>query len=431
MKNRFSKILTVLISLIFMVSIVGCQSKNVKNKESNKNKKKDIVRNITVWICNNDKNIIRDQIGIFNKKYPNINVNVVAMEPKDIIVNYINDCSDNKGLPDAIEVLDTNASMLINGFSDKFANVSQDSDIKKGMFLNNRINNLSRKGKVYGYPWYTQPVFMLYRSDILKNLGMDSSDIRTWQDYVSLQNQIKPQGKNLMTISSISQLYDIQLNELGTDFFDDNGKLDIKNDTIMEANEFMYDTLKKNVDIDINANTDKFAAFNNGSSISIMATISDVLYMEKTYPNLKGNVALERLPAFEDGGNNTAYINGTNFMISDSSKNKEYATQFVKFITGDKNSVYNQFSVYGLCSSNASAYNYDKMHKQNSYIKNNNDIYKLYINSAKFFSDFSYNQNYAEIRDYIINNTNANISKNKDIDETINDSQKYLEQRYK
>lgn len=433
MKNKFKKFFIMFIIALFMISFLGgCQnsssSPTVKKQTSVNKKTTKTPGEITVWICSSDQNIINDQVRLFKQKNSYINTNVVAMTPKDIISKYIDSCTNNKKLPDVIEVTDEGAAALINGFSDKFLNVASDSDIKKGMFLNNRISNLSRKNNVYGYPWYVKPVFMLYRSDILNSFGIDPEDIKTWDDYASVENRIKSSGRKLTSIENLNELYDVQLNELGINCFDDNGKVVVNSKKIMEANKFIYGILKNDIGIDVN-NSDSLALFQSGNIISLIATPETVLYLQKSYPSLS-SIKLTRLPAFENGGNDTAYISGTNFMISGSSKNKEYASEFVKFVTGDINAVYNQFSIYGLCSSNAAAYTYDKIHKLNSYV-GNIDMYKWYINSAKLFSNIVYNENYSEVRDEVLSNLNANAKTDKKLEDIMNDVQKSIEPKYK
>lgn len=432
MKNKLKKFFMMLIIAVFTLNFAGgCQnnSSNVKKQSSEKKKTTKVPGEITVWVCSNDQNVINDQISLFKKKYPYINTKVVSMSPKDIVSQYIDSCTNKKKLPDVIEVTDEGAAVLINGFSDKFLNVSSDSDIKKGMFLNNRVNNLSRKNSIYGYPWYVKPVFMLYRDDMLKAAGIDAYDIKTWNDYVKLGDSIKSSGKKLTSVSNLNKIYDIQLNELDTNFFDENGKVAVNSNKAMEANKFIYSVLKNEIGIDVN-NNDLLASFQNGSIVSIMATPDTVLYLEKSYPGLSGKIKLTRLPAFENGGNDTSYIDGTNFMISDSSENKEYASEFVKFVTGDVNAVYNQFNIYGLCSSNTSAYTYEKIHKKNKYV-GNIDMYKWYINSAKLFSNVVYNENYNEVRDEVLKSLNENIKSNKKLEDIMNDIEKSIEPKYK
>lgn len=422
-----------IIALFMMSFLGGCQSNNpnsvVKKQSSAKKKATKTPVEITVWICSNDQNIINDQVMLFKKKYPYINTNIIGIAPGDIVTKYIDSCTNNKKLPDVIEVTDEGAAKLINGFSDEFSNVASDSDIKKGMFLNNRINNLSRKSSVYGYPWYVKPVFMLYRTDILNSLGIDADDIKTWDDYLDVQNEIKGSGRKLTSLLDLNEIYDVQLNQLGTNFFDDDGKVDVNNKKVMESNKFIFNVLKNDIGIDVN-NRDALSLFNSGSIISLMATPEIILYLEKSYPGLSGKIKLTRLPAFENGGNDTAYISGTNFMISDSSKNKEYASEFVKFVTEDIDAVYSQFNIYGVYSSNTSAYTYDKIHKKNPYV-GNIDMYEWYINSAKLFSNVIYNENYNQVKNEVLTNLRANIKTNKKLEDIMSELQKSIEPKYK
>lgn len=433
MKSKFQRIFMMFIIAMLMINFLGgCQeinsSSNVKKQNIVDKKNAKTPGKITIWICSNDQNVINDQIRLFKQKYSYIDTNVVAMAPDDIISKYIYNCTNNKELPDVIEVTDKGAPSLIDGFSDKFLDVASDSDIKKGMFLNNRINNLSRGNSVYGYPWYVKPVFMLYREDILKSFGIDPDDIKTWDDYASVEDKIKSSGRNLTSIQSLDQIYDVQLNELGISFFNDKGKAQVNDKKIMESNKFIYGILKNDMGIEVN-NDNSLALFQSGNIVSLIATPETVLYLQKSYPNLSG-IKLTRLPAFENGGNDTSYIDGTNFMISNSSKNKEYATEFVKFVTGDIDAVYNQFNVYGLCSSNVSAYTYPKIHKVNPYV-GNIDMYKWYINSAKFFSNVIYNENYNDVRNEVLSNLNANAKTDKKLEDIMNDVQKSIESKYK
>ncbi|WP_084756923.1 hypothetical protein [Clostridium sp. DMHC 10] len=150
MKNKSKKFFIMFIIALFMISFLGgCQSSSssstVKKQTSVNKKATKTPGEITVWVCSKDENVINDQINLFKKKYPYISVKVVAMTSKDISDKYIDSCTNGKKLPDIIEVTDDSTATLINGFSDKLLNVASDQDIKKGMFLNNRINNLSKK----------------------------------------------------------------------------------------------------------------------------------------------------------------------------------------------------------------------------------------------------------------------------------------------
>ncbi|MCR3758342.1 ABC transporter substrate-binding protein [Clostridium felsineum] len=429
MKRFFKSFLFVVMSssIIFYASACGT-SKNTNAIKSNQNTTQKKV-SITIWINSKDQNIIKDQINDFNKKYDYITVNPVFMTEEDIMKNYESNVKNKSKLPDVVEIGDLNASSFIDKFNQKLVNMSSDSDIKSDMFLSNKVHNLTNEGKVYGYPWYTEPLFMFYRSDILNSLNVKPEDIKTWQEYNELGNAVKQNGKNLTYISDLSDIYNVQNTELGVNFLDSNNKVNIKNDKFKEASSFLFDIIKGNTNISVEPGKDTPKAFASGEIVSMMASPEEILYLENNYPNLKGKVSVQRLPAFEQAGNNTAYRGGENFLVTDNTKNKSYASVFAKFVTSDEEAAYKQFAIYALCSSNASVYTYDKIHKKNDYI-GGYDVYEMYMNAAKMFSDIKYYKNYEEIDDYIVKEIGNEAAQNKNIDEIIENIQKNLDDKY-
>ncbi|AAK80854.1 ABC transporter substrate-binding protein [Clostridium acetobutylicum] len=429
--KRFLKKIFVAVMCSSMVFYVSACTNTLNNTSPVKHDKKVNQKksSITIWINNKDQNIIKDQINAFNKKYDYITVNTVFMSEDDIIKNYENNTKDNLKLPDVVEIGDLSASKFVNKFSGKLVNLSSDSDIKNDMFLSNKIHNLTKNSRVYGYPWYTQPVFMFYRSDIMHSLNINTDDIKTWKDYNDLGNKVKQNGKNLIYLSDLSDIYDVQNSELGVNFLDNNDKINIEDNKFKEAASFVFDIIKGNTNISIQPGKDITKAFASGEIVSMMSTPEEILYLEKNYPNLKGKVSLERLPAFEQGGNNTAYKDGMNLLVTDNEKNKTYSEQFAKFVTSNEKAAYNQFSIYALCSSNSSAYSYDKMHEKNDYM-GGCDVYEMYMNAAKMFSDVKYYKDYSDIKNYIVKEIGSEAAQNKGIDEIITNMQKTLADRY-
>ncbi|PJI09112.1 MULTISPECIES: ABC transporter substrate-binding protein [Clostridium] len=430
MKKFFIRMLALImcVGVVFYASACG----TIKNKTSEQKVKKvnNKPGNITIWINSKNENIIKDQINMFNKKYNYIAVNAVFMSEEDIIKNYENNYKNNGKLPDVVEISDLNAAEFVNKYKQKLVNVSSDSDIKNDMFLSNKIHNLTQNSKVYGYPWYTEPEFMIYRSDILKQLKIDPDDIKTWKDYNEVGNTVKQNGKNLMYSSDLGNIYDVCNSELGVNFLDDNDKVDVKDEKFKESANFIFDIIKNNTNISITPGKDIPKAFSTGEVVSMIVSPEEMLYLQNDYPGLKGKICVENLPAFEEGGNNTAYKDGANLILSSNEKTKSYAEQFAKFVTGNEEAVYNQFSIYALCSSNSSVYNYDKIHKKNDYV-GGKDIYKMYMNSAKLFSDIKYYKDYSDIRNYVIKEIGDEAAQNKGIDEIISNMQKVLSDKYK
>jgi ABC-type glycerol-3-phosphate transport system substrate-binding protein len=420
--NKTRKILIIVILVVVSVCITSC--KEAAQEITSDNKVNELNGKVNIWASTRDADLLNKEVALFNKKYPKVQVNITNSDINIIKDNLSKDLKDKSKLPDIISLEDTEVPTIVSKFKDNLLDEESTVDFKSDSYVKYQIHNSTYDSNVYACPWYVDPVFMVYRQDILRNLNVNSEDIKYWSQYVNIgAGPVKLAGKAMLSIDYFnnSLLYNIGLRELGINYFSDDDKLDLE-DSITPA-QLVFNAYNNKILYDSNKLGEE-QNFSAGNTLSLVCNLSTLRDIENKYPNLKGKLNVEKVPAFEAGGNRDVVEFGENIIALKNSNKNRAAMEFIKFLSSSDESSSLLFDNYGYLTSNTVQYTNSKFYNKDSFY--NKYLGRMAIDEANSLVDVKYNKYFPQIRDMVQNTIIDSSISNKDLKQSIYNVQNTL-----
>lgn len=409
---KFKRIICITLSISFLV-LAGCKRNTVAE-----NKPKDELKGkIVVWSNKENINTLKSSIENYKKIHENVTIDLLEKSKDDLL--------SSTDLPDMICVDDEDVQTVLKKFSNTFENTSD--DIKKENYLKYKIDNLTFEGNLYGIPFNSRPVIMVYRTDILEAAKINPEYIKTWEDFVEAGKKIKSNDRFMIALSlEEERTYRMFLNQLGGSYFDKEGKPSINSQKPLKAAEILKRISSSEIARNIKSNTDAVGLIKEGKIASAMVSPEDLKEISKQAPELKGKLKIMKLPAFEDGGNQSVSFNGSNILIVNKSENKKAALDFAKFTSENKENISSFIKSLGLLP--AYTYNYDEkwFKAKDEYFEDRAPM-AVFSNVAKDIYTINYTDNFSKIIQPVQEAFSSIVLKGSDIKITLDDAQKRIE----
>lgn len=422
--NKMRRMLIIGMLAISSVWITSC--KQNKQEITSNNKPNELSGKVSVWGSTRDSELLSKEVAIFKKKYPKVEINVTNSDINSIKDNLSKNLKDKTDVPDIISLEDTDVPSMVKSFKDNLIDAENVSDFKSDSYIKYQIYNSTYGNNIYAFPWYVDPVFMAYRQDILGTLNVKSDDIKYWSEYLNVgTGPVKAAGKAMLSMDYFnnSRLYNIGMRQLGLNYFNDNDKLDLEDsikpsELVVNAynNKILYDDSKKLSDVQ---------NFGDGNTLSIVSDLSTLRDIENKYTNLKGKINVEKMPAFEAGGNRDVVEFGENLMALKNAYKNKAAMEFIKFLTTSDENDSLLFDNYGYLTSNTLKYSNIKFYNTDSFY--NKKLGKIAINESNNLVNVKYNEYFLQIKDMVQNATKDSATSNKDLKQNIYSVQNTIE----
>ncbi|CDZ25037.1 family 1 extracellular solute-binding protein [[Clostridium] cellulosi] len=207
---------------------------------------------------------------------------------------------------------------------------------EKDKFLKAKLDAYSKDGKLYGIDFQGGATLTFYNTEIFKQAGLDPTTIKTWDDFIAAGKTIKEKTGKLMfyTSQNIDREYQLLVGQMGSDYFDKDGKCILDNETNVKALKMLHDMIY----------VDKIAAPAPGGSNdteqaygaidkgNVAAVIMPDYYLNRFtnyMPDLKGKILISAPPAFPDAKYKTVVAGGTGTCITKQCQNIELAKKFL------------------------------------------------------------------------------------------------------
>lgn len=194
---------------------------------------------------------------------------------------------------------------------------------------------MSLNGDMYAFPFDAGPVGVFYRTDLFKEAGVDASQIYTWTDYIEAGKKIKQAtGASMLSYDSTdSTVFTILLSQQGLGYFNEDGHATLATPQAKNV-AGLFSDLKKN-DLLIGApgwNAWVTSLSSNQSATAITGAWL-IGTLQQQLPDQSGKWGVMPLPAFEEGGSQSANQGGSSFVISRTSSHVEETYEFLKYFT--------------------------------------------------------------------------------------------------
>lgn len=302
---------------------------------------------ITVWSWNTAAEALDMLVPDFNKKYPDVKVNVINMGNGDVYDKTLAGCAaGGTDLPDVVTIENSEAEIQWAQFPDCFSNLKDfgvDKYIDK--FPAFKWTELMAGGGIYSLPWDSGPTVVFYRRDIYEQAGVDPASIKTWDDFIEAGKKIlaATDGKvKMVTMGNADDdgWFRALANQEACSYFDNAGeKVTINQPGCVKALEM----IKKMIDAGIVALGDWGGQIQNVKTGAVASAYFGGWYegtIRSNAPELSGKWGIYEAPAVEAGGVRAANWGGSSLAIPSTSKNKEAAWAYIEYaLTTDEGQI--------------------------------------------------------------------------------------------
>lgn len=393
---------------IFMLT--GCKSTTiVENKP-----KDELEGSITIWASKENSSLISLSAYNFNKLHSTSSIKIVEAGSNELFDKLQVSLISKDNLPDMVCINDEDVQRYIKANTNTFEDMS--SELKKENYLKYKTDNLTVEGKTYGFPASSNPIVLLYRSDIYQAAGINTEYIKTWDDYIEAGKTIVSKDNKAAFTMPLEdeRLYRIFLNQLSGSYFDKDGKPEVNTPKAIRVLELFKKMYSSGMAKETRNFEEALELFKKGEVSGVLVSTDQVKQIYKDAPELKDKLKTMKLPAFEEGGNQAAAISGNNLLLLKSAKNKKLTLEFARFTAENRDNLGSLINETGVTPA-YTYYNDEKGFGDKRLLDLSKDIYAI-----------NYTENFIKIKDSISKAAAVIVKEGKETSSVMEDMQKSL-----
>ncbi|OQP03552.1 extracellular solute-binding protein [Geobacillus sp. 44B] len=356
------KVVSLFMAMILMIGVLAaCGPKRDVGqvKENNKGNTTENVEKpekLVVWV--NDEEKQKQALNDIFKKYTEktgIKVEMVAVSMLDQVKKIALDGPAGKGPDIFYQPHDRIGDIVLQGLADPV-----DLGDAKSEYSKTAVDAVTYDGQTYGVPFVVETYGLFYN----KNLVPEAP--KTMEELMKIAkektNPAKDQYGFLMEAANFYFVYPFFAGYGGYVFRNEDGKMDtsdigLANDGAVKGAELVQSWFKNGyIPKEINQDVMN-GLFTKGN----VATVISGPWNIATYRDALGDkLATAPLPVLENGEHPKSFVGVKAWMLSAYSKNKEWATDLMKFITNEENSLH-YYEVAGEMPANEKALTNEKI----------------------------------------------------------------------
>lgn len=356
--KRLKQVLSFALTILIVGSaLAGCASGSASNSQTSKSTTNTTSAasgpsgKIVMWDADWNKTVIPNLIKEFNKKYPNVTVDIQYF-PDDGMSNKYLLALQQKNGPDVInmQLAWTPAFSLSGGLLDL---TKYEADNNLADFYPGALNACKVNDKIYGLPYRSETHGLIYNKDLFKAAGLDPEKApSTWDEVLADAKKLTKGGVSGFALPGKNagnmtyQLFNMIFSKGGEVFSSDSKKsmLDQTADLQM-ANYYVDMFTKEKVVPNSILQNDGVAdrnLFTSGKVAMYMSGPYDLPTIQKANPKI--NIGTGMIP--ELGAGKKVILGGWSVAATSYTKNPDAAAALVNFLTSaDASIVYsNTFS---------------------------------------------------------------------------------------
>ena len=222
-------------------------------------------------------------------------------------------------------------------------------------------------GSVYGIEHALTPVVLYYRADVWEGAGFDPQDFVTWDDFVDAGRAIVAENPDVIPLHIHNGLHELLLRQQGHDYFNADGEVTIDSEESIALMDWLLELKDEGVAGDPPEGDALWAAFKDGTLISMVGADWYAGFFKDNAPELSGNWKAAPLPAFEEGGRRTSVWGGTGATVVATSDNVQEALSFLEFAMLSIEGNVRRFELTNLFPPYIPAMDNDRLHADDEY----------------------------------------------------------------
>ncbi|WP_017436515.1 sugar ABC transporter substrate-binding protein [Saccharococcus caldoxylosilyticus] len=356
------KVVSLFMAMILMIGVLAaCGPKRdvgqvEENNKGNTTENVEKPEKLVVWV--NDEEKQKQALNDIFKKYTEktgIKVEMVAVSMLDQVKKIALDGPAGKGPDIFYQPHDRIGDIVLQGLADPV-----DLGDAKSEYSKTAVDAVTYDGQTYGVPFVVETYGLFYN----KNLVPEAP--KTMEELMKIAkektNPAKDQYGFLMEAANFYFVYPFFAGYGGYVFRNEDGKMDtsdigLANDGAVKGAELVQSWFKNGyIPKEINQDVMN-GLFTKGN----VATVISGPWNIATYRDALGDkLATAPLPVLENGEHPKSFVGVKAWMLSAYSKNKEWATDLMKFITNEENSLH-YYEVAGEMPANEKALTNEKI----------------------------------------------------------------------
>jgi multiple sugar transport system substrate-binding protein len=297
---------------------------------------------ITVWAWTPGTD---QAVAMFEKAYPNIKVNLqnVGQGPPHYR-KVRTTIKSGKGLPDVIqmEFQYIPSFLLTKDLLDMTPYLPKNFLTLYPEWIQKQIN---LNGGIYGVPWDSGPLALIYRKDLLKKAGV-KTPIVTWDDFAKAAVQYHKAMPNSYLVDmpggQTGQWLGLAWQNGASPFTTDpnNFKADLTSPQMKQITEY-FDKLYANgsVSHDTDFTSAWYQGFAKGKYAGWISAAWGPIFLQDYTKSSKGQWQAQALPVWKAGDKTSGNWGGSTLAVLKQSKNPAAATEFARWILSEKQPV--------------------------------------------------------------------------------------------
>ncbi|UBV43682.1 sugar ABC transporter substrate-binding protein [Deinococcus taeanensis] len=317
---------------------------------------------VTVWSWDAAAKALESTVPSFNKKYPNVKVNVVDLGNQNVYDRGLAGCAaGGVDMPDVYSIENNEAEVFWARFPDCFVDLNtKGADKLIRNFPAFKWTELTANGKRFAMPWDSGPVVMFYRRDLYQQAGVNPTAIKTWDDFIAAGKKMNAKFGGKVKLGVIANGQDDEwfrmlANQNGCFYFDnDAANVTVNKPGCVDA----LNTVKKLLAAQVVATGDwggQITSFKAGRTASAMFGAWYEGTIRTNAPDQKGKWGVYQMPASRAGGVRASNLGGSALAIPSASKNQAAAYAFLENALATSNGQVTMLKSQGLVPSLLSA----------------------------------------------------------------------------
>lgn len=246
--------------------------------------------------------------------------------------------SSGKGCPDLADIEIKRFPLFLEGGEVPFYDMTSRVEDSDSEYVESRLDLYGKDGSYYGIPFHVGADVMYYNEDILAEAGVDSSAIKTWDDYIKAGYQVTEATGKPMTVVETSENLVIwaMLVQYGADITTADGQPNINapgaEKVYSEVQQLIKDGVIQVAPGGFVHSEDFYGFMNNGGAASLPMPMWYLNRFTDYMPDLSGSISISTLPINPDNPEiSTVGIGGTGTVVMNSSDNAELAADFLAY----------------------------------------------------------------------------------------------------
>lgn len=260
-------------------------------------------------------------------------------------------------VPDMVELLTGSLGYFARGPLEDVGFVDLTDRIDAGgwreKLVESRFSMWTSRGRIFALPHDVHPVMLAYRRDLVEQLGIDVSQIKTWDDFVRIGREITRDhdGDGVIDHYMLDLPSDggdalrLLIQQRDVDLFDAEGNVSFDDERVVEVVCWYVRQTTGPSRISFAAGWGQNLARTMVDGLCLFYFCPDwrTKQFELDVPSLAGKMALMPLPAWTPDGRNTSTWGGTGLAITKATRNPELAWKLAMFLYFEKSKLGERF----------------------------------------------------------------------------------------